>query len=75
MSKKTNVKMEKKAAYPVMGDKAFAKRTNTAMPKQVVQSAKPAAQKPKMAAPMLKRGSGKPIGKNMAASVAKKDCK
>jgi hypothetical protein len=60
VAKKTNVKLEKKAAYPVMGDKAFAKRTGTPMPKQVVQSAKPAAQKPKMAAKAVKHSSGKP---------------
>ena len=60
MAKKTNVKQEQKAAYPVMGEKAFAKRTKTAMPKQVTQSAKPAAQKPKMAAKLITHSSGKP---------------
>jgi hypothetical protein len=71
---KTSVKPEKKKSYSVMGDKQFASRTKTPAPKQVTQSAKPAAQQPQMKAQMIKHGSGKPEGKNIAKSVAKKDC-
>jgi hypothetical protein len=59
---KTSVKQTESDDYEVMGQKSYAKRTKTPTPKQTVQSAKAAAHKPKMAAQLVKHGSGKPTG-------------
>lgn len=68
---KTAMKKEKKKDYPVMGQKQFAERNKTPMPKQVTQSAKPAAQKSAKVVTHIKHGTGKPTG----MPEKKKGCK
>lgn len=66
---KVATKKEKKVDYPVMGQKQYAERNKTPMPKQVTQSEKPAAQKKAKTVIRITHSSGKPTG-----IPKKKDC-